>query len=106
MKVAISSTGNSVDSKVDPRFGRCPFFCIYDVDTDSYTFEANNSMNSAHGAGPAAVQFVTCFNVGKIVSGDFGFKIKPILENLGIQMIVIKDDKTISDIITLLKNNK
>lgn len=28
MKVAITSTGDSLDSAMDPRFGRCAFFCI------------------------------------------------------------------------------
>jgi hypothetical protein len=41
----------------------------------------------------------------KIVSGEFGFKIKSLLVELRIQMIVVKDaDKTIEDIIELLKH--
>ena len=33
MKIAISSTGQTLDSTVDARFGRCPYFLIVDPDT-------------------------------------------------------------------------
>ncbi len=33
MKIAITSEGNSLNSLIDPRFGRCAFFAIYDTDT-------------------------------------------------------------------------
>jgi predicted Fe-Mo cluster-binding NifX family protein len=31
MKVAITSTGNSPESTLDSRFGRCSYFVIYDT---------------------------------------------------------------------------
>ena len=33
MKIAITSTGNSLESHLDQRFGRCDFFVIYDTET-------------------------------------------------------------------------
>lgn len=32
MKVAITATGNSLDAKLDSRFGRCSYFAIYDTE--------------------------------------------------------------------------
>ena len=31
MKVAITSTGDNLESKLDQRFGRCGYFIIYDT---------------------------------------------------------------------------
>ena len=33
MKIAITSTGDSQDSKLDERFGRCSFFVVYDTES-------------------------------------------------------------------------
>ena len=33
MKIAISSVGKTLDSQVDQRFGRCPYFLIVDSET-------------------------------------------------------------------------
>ena len=32
MKIGISSTGNTMSSLLDARFGRCAYFVVYDTD--------------------------------------------------------------------------
>ena len=102
MKVAISSSGNTAQSTIDQRFGRCAYFAFYDTETKALEFLANPSLNAEEGAGPAAVAFVANKQVSKIISGEFGFKIKGLLNDLNIQMVMIKDNKTIQEIIDLL----
>lgn len=105
MKVAISSSGDSLESKLDRRFGRCEFFAIYDTITKLVEFVHNPNKNAEEGAGPAAVQLVASIPVEKVISGEFGFKIKSLLVELKIQMIALKDsDKTIKNIIDLLNH--
>lgn len=105
MKIAITSTGNSPESNIDPRFGRCAFFVIYDSENGSTEFVPNPNKNASNGAGPASVKIVADKGVNKIVSGEFGMKIKSILDSLEIQMIVIKDhNKKVSDIIEMLNH--
>jgi len=105
MKIAITSTGNSPDSNIDHRFGRCAYFVIHDLESGSTEFMPNPNKNASNGAGPASVKIVADKVVKKIVSGEFGMKIKSILDSLEIQMIVIKDhDKKISEIIDMLNH--
>lgn len=105
MKIAITSTGNSLDSKVDPRFGRCSYFVVYDTVTKGIEFLPNPNKDVQEGAGPASVQIVATRKVERIISGEFGFKIKSLLESLKIQMIIQKDtDKTIGEIINMLNH--
>ncbi len=82
MKIAITSTGDTLNSTIDSRFGRCAFFAIYDTETKSTEFILNPSKEAQEGAGPAAVQFVAAHKVSKIVSGEFGMKIKSLLDSL------------------------
>lgn len=103
MKIAITSTGNSLDSFVDSRFGRCAWFVVYDTDSKSFEFIPNPHKNMDDDAGPSSMKLISSRDVKKIVSGDFGFKIKPLLDKLKIQMIVIKEpDKKVGEIIQLL----
>jgi predicted Fe-Mo cluster-binding NifX family protein len=104
MKIAITSTGDSLDSKLDERFGRCSYFVVYDTESKSTEFIPNPNKEAENGAGPASVQVVASRNVGKIVSGEFGMKIKSLVDSLQIQMIVVKEPKTIREIIQMLNH--
>ena len=102
MKIAITSTGNSLDSHLDQRFGRCSYFVIYDTETKGIEIIPNPNKDALEGAGPASVQIVASRNVKKIISGEFGAKIKSLLDSLNIQMIVIKEpEKKVSEIINM-----
>jgi len=103
MKVAITSTGNTLESTIDQRFGRCAYFVVCDTENNAIEFIPNPNKDVEEGAGPVSVQLVASRNVKKIVSGEFGMKIKPLLDSLKIQMIVLKEpEKKIKDIIAML----
>lgn len=105
MKVAITSTGNTPESAIDQRFGRCAYFVVYDTENKAVEYIPNPNKDAEEGAGPASVQLVASRNVNKIVSGEFGIKIKPLLESLKIQMIMVKEpDKKIKHIIEMLEH--
>jgi predicted Fe-Mo cluster-binding NifX family protein len=105
MKIAITSTGQSLESKLDQRFGRCAFFVIYDTETGGVEILPNPNRDAEEGAGPASVQFVASKEVQKIVSGEFGVKIKSLLDSLKIQMIVYKEpETTVKSVIYMLNN--
>jgi predicted Fe-Mo cluster-binding NifX family protein len=103
VKIAITSTGNNPDSKIDSRFGRCSYFVVYDTVSHSTEFIPNPNKENIEGAGPASVQLVASRGVGKVVSGEFGAKVKSIFDQLQIQLIVLNDhEKKVSEIIELL----
>ena len=102
MKVAITSSGNNLGSVIDQRFGRCAYFAIYDTETRQVEFIENTNKDAEEGAGPASVALIANQGAGKVISGEFGFKIKGMLNDLKIQMVMLKEEKTIQDIINLL----
>jgi predicted Fe-Mo cluster-binding NifX family protein len=96
---------NNMQSYLGQRFGRCGFFIIYDTEIKWVKFIPNPNKDPQEGAGPASVQLVASRNVQKIISGEFGIKIKSLLDSLKIQMIVFKEpEKTIQEIINMLDN--
>jgi predicted Fe-Mo cluster-binding NifX family protein len=107
MKVAITSTGENLDCQLDQRFGRCAWFVIYDTQSKGMEFIPNPNKDALDGAGPASVQLVASRKVNKIVSGEFGIKIKSLLDSMKIQMIVLKNqEKTVREIIEMIDNQK
>ena len=102
MKVAITCRADSMDALIDQRFGRCSWFAVYDTVNQNVKFIKNTAKDEESGAGPAAVAIVAEAQVGKVVSGEFGFKIKQMLMELNIQMVMLKEDKTVAQIIGLI----
>jgi predicted Fe-Mo cluster-binding NifX family protein len=104
MKIAITSTGNSLESELDPRFGRCAYFIIYDTGTREHDIIRNENKNIDDGAGPKAVELIASHQVKKVISKEFGIKIKSLLCDYKIQMIMIKEKRTIEEIIKLINH--
>jgi predicted Fe-Mo cluster-binding NifX family protein len=72
MKVAVSSTGDAMESGVDPRFGRCSMFVVIDTESGEYKAVNNSSVGSAHGAGIGAAQTVAQLGVEAVITGHVG----------------------------------
>jgi predicted Fe-Mo cluster-binding NifX family protein len=105
MKVAITSSGNHPDAKLDSHFGRCSHFVFYDSETQSLEFFPNPFKEVSEGAGTSAVKLIASRHVGKIVTGELGIKVKPQLDSLKIQLIIYKNkEKSIQDIVKMLNH--
>jgi len=102
MKIAITSQGDQLDSLIDERFGRCSYFVIYDTESQTTAFIPNPNKTIEEGAGPASVQLLANMEILKVVAGEFGAKIKPLMESLKMEMIIEKEPKTIKEIIEML----
>jgi predicted Fe-Mo cluster-binding NifX family protein len=106
MRIAISSQGQDLESMVDPRFGRAPYFIIYDTETDKFEAVDNNqNVMAAQGAGVQASQNVVSHNVEMVISGNFGPKAFHVLSAAGIKTAQWAEGK-VSEAIELVKNNK
>jgi predicted Fe-Mo cluster-binding NifX family protein len=84
MKIAISATGDNLGAEIDPAFGRCSNFIIYDTDTDTHTVIANRGSAMAGGAGTSAARMILEQGVTEIITGKVGLKSRPILERAGV----------------------
>ncbi|KYK28504.1 dinitrogenase iron-molybdenum cofactor biosynthesis protein [Thermoplasmatales archaeon SG8-52-1] len=72
MKIVISSTGEDLNAQVDPRFGRCRYFLIIDIETMKYESISNESSTSSGGAGIQAAQIVARTGAEVVLTGNMG----------------------------------
>ncbi|HXK76556.1 MAG TPA: NifB/NifX family molybdenum-iron cluster-binding protein [Bacteroidaceae bacterium] len=106
MKVVITSQEKEMNSHVDARFGRAAYFALYDTETGQVDWLQNQVGTQQHGAGTGAVNRLANLGVEKIFACVFGAKVKPLLDELGIQMIVVQEGETVGHIIEMLQDRK
>ena len=87
MRVAVSSSGRSLDSQVDPRFGRSPFYIIVDVDTMDQEVVNNTNINAPSGAGIRAAQVVIGKGIDAVLTGSAGPNATQVLSQAGVKII-------------------
>lgn len=72
MIVCISSKGNSMESAMDPRFGRAVYFIIADTDTMQFEVVENDAAASGGGAGITSGQLMVDKGVQAVITGNIG----------------------------------
>lgn len=72
MKVAVSSTGNTLNAPIDPRFGRCACFVIVETDDMSFIPYDNENKALGGGAGIQAASFVVSKEAKAVLTGNCG----------------------------------
>jgi predicted Fe-Mo cluster-binding NifX family protein len=87
MKLAVSATGDTLDSEIDPRFGRCQYFIIVDTETMAFEAVGNSSSMSAGGAGIAAGQMIAEKDVEVVLTGNCGPNAYQTLSAAGVKVI-------------------
>lgn len=86
MKIAISSSGDNLQSAVDPRFGRCKNFIIIEISDMSLAVHQNSAQFVGHGAGTKAAQDLLKFGVSALISGNIGPNAFQVLSAANIRM--------------------
>lgn len=86
MKLVFTAEGESLDAKLDPRFGRCSTFLVVETEDRSFAAESNPAVGASGGAGPQAAQFLGDLGAEVVVSGGFGPNAFRALSAAGIRM--------------------
>ncbi len=89
MKIVVTAVGMTMDSAVDPRFGRAACLLIIDSESGELLEAIDNSAgrDAAQGAGIGAAALVADKGVAAILTGRVGPKAMPIVEKAGIQVV-------------------
>jgi predicted Fe-Mo cluster-binding NifX family protein len=106
MRIAISSEGSDLDSKLDSRFGRAAFFIIVDSDTAGFEVVKNHqNLNLPQGAGIQAGKTIADNNIDALITGFCGPKAFRVLQNAGVQIMTGASGK-VTDALEQFKQGK
>ncbi|MBW1817250.1 MAG: NifB/NifX family molybdenum-iron cluster-binding protein [Deltaproteobacteria bacterium] len=98
MKIAVSSCGISLDSPIDPRFGRCDYFLI--IDTHDMSFEVFDNVNVGltQGAGVQSARFVISKGAQAVITGNIGPNAIRALSAVGVEVVLCQEGSNIGAI--------
>ncbi len=105
MKVAVSSNGQNLDAQLDPRFGRCNFFLLIDIDDMDFESIENSYRAATGGVGIQAAQLIASKGVTTVITGNCGPNATRVLTAAGID-IVTDQFGMVKDVIELYKGGK
>jgi len=88
MKIAVTSTGPTLDDNVEARFGRCPYFLVIDTDTMQYEALENPNIALGGGAGIQSAQLMSEKGVIAVLTGNCGPNAFNVFGQAGVQVIV------------------
>jgi len=90
MKICITSSGNNLESQIDPRFGRCGYFIIWDDTNNSFEAIPNPNIDAGSGAGIQSAQLVVATKASMVITGEVGPKAEKVLQAAKLQIITGK----------------
>lgn len=87
MKIAISAVGRDLESSIDERFGRCPYFIIVETDDLSYEAIENTNADLSGSAGIQSASMVASKGVEAVITGNCGPKAMQVFTAANISVI-------------------
>jgi len=107
MKIAISSTTQNIEDKIDETFGRCQYFIMAEIE-DGQIKETksikNESNDQTSGAGVAMAQLMAEQKVEAVISGNIGPRALDVLKQFNIKAYL--GSGTVKDAVQNLIDNK
>lgn len=97
MKICLTSTGENLDFPMSPRFGRCPYFLVVDVETQKVEAVENKSAGAVRGAGVAAAQTISDLGCKIVITGNVGPNAFYALNTAGIKIFTGAFGKSCED---------
>jgi predicted Fe-Mo cluster-binding NifX family protein len=89
MKVAISARGKDLEARIDPRFGRAPYFLVVDMDTMECQAVSNQaSKHARQGPGIQAANLVADKHPAAVLTGNCGPNAFEVLKAADIAVIL------------------
>jgi predicted Fe-Mo cluster-binding NifX family protein len=104
-KIAITAQDRTgADALLEPRFGRAPFFELFDEDSgEVLTVIDNQAAEYAHGAGTGAATTISQSGASIVISGRFGPKAAQSLAALGVETWIAPEGVTVGEALVQFK---
>ncbi len=107
MKIAVTSTGGSMDALVSEKFGRCQYFLIIDSETMKFETVSNLGEQMQSGAGPKAAELIINKGAQVLLTGHVGDKAENALKKGNIKIVTgLNGNMKVNEALNLYLNSK
>ncbi len=105
MKICVTASGDTLESQVDPKFGRCQYFQYIDSETMDQTTEENTFRDGQGGVGVKVAQHLVTQGVEAIISGNIGPNASDVLDAAELP-VYAADSKSVAAAVEAWKNGE
>jgi len=106
VKICITAKGPATGDLFEERFGRAPFFILYDTETGATDAIQNGLVIESGGVGPKAIQVLQMHGIAAIVTGMLGMHAKDALDASGIAAFRGEPGTSVADMIQAFSEKK
>jgi predicted Fe-Mo cluster-binding NifX family protein len=99
MKICVTAGASGLDAPMDPRFGRCPFFVVVDLDSMSENSIPNSNVTASSGAGIQAAQEIAKQVVSALITGNIGPNAMQTLSAAKIDVYQYQEGGSVKDVV-------
>lgn len=104
MKIGISANGKNKEDLLEIHFGRCEYFQVYDLESNTSKVVENKGILASGGAGIAAANQMIDEGIDVIISGSLGPNAFKLISKAGIKSYKC-DEIPIKDVLIKYSNN-
>jgi predicted Fe-Mo cluster-binding NifX family protein len=105
MKVCFTAKGTTLDTLMEERFGRSPYFIIVESGNGSFEAIKNPYADGGGGVGPKAAQVLIANSVKALVSGQVGGNAQEVLAAAGIATYTYRAGGPVKDALDQFTKN-
>ena len=106
MKICVTAGASGLDAPMDPRFGRCPFFVLVDLDSMSESSIPNANVMASSGAGIQAAQEVAKQGALALITGNIGPNAMQTLSAAKIEVYQHQGGGSVRDVVEKFKKGE
>jgi predicted Fe-Mo cluster-binding NifX family protein len=99
MKIAIPSTGETLDSLVSDNLGRSPFIIIYDDESRKHIFSVNTGFQLQDGSGLKAAEIIIQNKTNLLLTREIGRKAYSVLMKEHVDIHLLSSSGTVKSTI-------
>lgn len=85
--IGLTASGPSLESEIEPNFGRAPYFLIYKPESSQLDSFENPNRDTAQGAGIQSARFFADHKIDVLLTGRVGPNAEKVLQSAGISII-------------------
>jgi predicted Fe-Mo cluster-binding NifX family protein len=89
MRIAVASTGKTISSRLDDRFGRCPYFLVLDTTSMKNETIENAGQQEKDAAGIKACQILIDNDINAVVVKNIGHNSHVTLTGAGMDVYIV-----------------
>ena len=106
MKICFSASGKDEKSMLNPRFGRCSYFLIFDDKDEKWVMVNNQAAPAFRGAGISAAQKIVDLGCKTIVTGNMGPNAFNVMSASGVKIYLGDLEKNVADNLKMYKEGE